>query len=35
VIPGYGLAGGGCGFYEMCSNDACDHFTKEQEAIEA
>lgn len=28
---GFGLAGGGYGPYEYCTNDKCNHFTKWQE----
>lgn len=28
---GYGLAGGGMGSYEICLNDGCDYFSKEQD----
>jgi len=28
---GFGLAGGGYGPYEFCTNPECDHFTKWQE----
>lgn len=28
---GFGLAGGGFGPYEYCSNERCDHFIKWQE----
>lgn len=34
IIDGYGMMGGGMGFYELCSNDECDYFIKEQDASE-
>jgi hypothetical protein len=30
LLYGFGLAGGGFGSYEFCSNDDCEHFKKEQ-----
>ena len=33
LIQGYGLAGGGCGPYQMCIGDEdCGYFTKEQDS---
>jgi hypothetical protein len=29
---GYGLAGGGVGPYEYCTNETCNHFIKHQDA---
>lgn len=34
LVPGYGLMGGGCGFYWFCDTDDCDYFHKEQDGIE-
>lgn len=31
VKQGYGMAGGGMGFYEYCDNEACDYFDKTQD----
>lgn len=31
VYTTYGLAGGGCGAYAMCTRDGCDWFYKEQD----
>jgi hypothetical protein len=28
---GYGLMGGGCGAYQLCLNDKCEWFVKEQD----
>jgi len=34
ILPGYGLAGGGVGFYEVCAADGCDYFSKVQDGEE-
>lgn len=31
LIFGYGMAGGGCGSYELCERDDCDYFFKTQD----
>jgi len=28
---GYGLMGGGCGAYVLCTDEACDFFAKQQD----
>lgn len=35
LVHGYGMAGGGCGFYTLCDNDECDFFEKTQDVAEA
>jgi hypothetical protein len=32
---GYGLMGGGCGPYELCMEDGCDYFYKQQDEDES
>jgi hypothetical protein len=34
ILSGYGLAFGGMGVYEFCSNDGCDWFWKLQDSEE-
>jgi len=34
VTAGYGLAGGGIGYYKFCCDDDCDYFEKTQDADE-
>lgn len=34
IVAGYGLMGGGCGFYWFCDDDACDFFFKIQDRNE-
>jgi ssDNA-binding Zn-finger/Zn-ribbon topoisomerase 1 len=31
TVKGYGLTGGGCGLYVMCTDERCDFFEKKQD----
>jgi hypothetical protein len=33
VVYGYGLMGGGCGPYEICTTEGCDYFHKQDPEI--